>query len=115
MRTMAAYQVFFGGDRKEINAGPLQILLERRFTALGRLIKAAAEFGVACIDKELFAGFGIFDHNQPGIRQFDLSRIPQADGDQFMAPIEQGQRPFPARLAEKIGNQKDKRSSFERV
>ena len=49
------------------------------------------------------------------IRQLDLARVPQADGEHFVALVEQAQRALPARRADEIRDDEDQRAPFDRV
>ena len=53
--------------------------------------------------------------DQTNIRQIDFARVPQADGQDFMTLVEQAQRTFPARFADKIGHDKHQRALLDRV
>ena len=46
------------------------------FAALGRIVKALAEFAVVRVDVELFACFGIFHDDWADIRQFGFAWVP---------------------------------------
>ena len=60
-------------------------------------LEAAAESGVVGVDVELLAGLGVLHDQRADVGQLDLARVEQPDGDDLVAPVEQAQRPLPAR------------------
>ncbi len=84
-----AAQILFGRQREEIDACPTDACVQTLRALPGRFGKATPKRSIAGIDIEMLACLGILDHDQTRVGQFDLARIPQPDGDQFVASIEQ--------------------------
>ena len=82
---------------------------------LGGLLEALAELLVVRVHVQLLAGLGIFHDDRADVGQLDLARVPQADGQHLVAPVEQAQRPLPARRADEIGDDEDQRALLDGV
>ena len=65
-------------------------------STIGNLGQAGAEALVARVDRPLTAGLGILDHQQADIRQSELARVDDLDGDDLASTSEPRERRAPA-------------------
>ena len=91
-------QVVLGRHLVQVDAGPLDGVLQLALAPPGRSLEAQAELGIARVDRQELARLGVLHDDQPGIGQLELAGIRQADGHQLVALAEQRQgAPSPAR------------------
>jgi hypothetical protein len=64
-------------------------------STIGDLGQAAAKAHVTGVDRPLAAGFRIFDDQQADVRQSDLTRVEDLDGDDLASTAEPSQRRRP--------------------
>src|SRR5579871_991613 len=96
------HKIIVGGDGMEVDAGsrrgPADCLVAR--SAGGT--KPAPQLGIARIDEQLFAGFGVLDDEQTGVGKIELASIEQPDGDDLVASGEVEEGALPVRLADEV-------------
>jgi hypothetical protein len=84
-------QVVFGGQLQRVHARAGQRLAQLGF-ALGRDAREAlAEAGVVGVHQQLFPGLGIAQGEEAQIRHFQLQRIEQSHGHDFVPQGQLGQ------------------------
>src|SRR5919202_3969402 len=99
-----ADQVFLGRERQRVHPAALEGLVQCSFAPPRRLLEAPAELAVVRVHVELLAGLRVLHDDRADVRQFRLARVPQADGEDFVPPVQQGQRPLPPRRADEVGD-----------
>ena len=92
-----ADQVVVGRERQRLDPGSAERAADFCLATPGRLREAAPEAGVVGVDVELLAGLGVLHDQRAHVRQLDLARVEQPDGHDFVPPVEQAERPLPAR------------------
>ncbi len=115
MRTMARDQVFVGGERDGVHAGPLERLAEGRFAAVRSFLEAPSEALVVGVYVELLAGLGVLHDQRTDVRQLDLASVEEANGQHLVALGEQVERSLPARCADEVGDHEDERAALDRA
>ena len=115
MRTMARTRSSSVESDRASTPARLNAPITVRLAPLRRLLEAASESGVVRVDVELLAGLGVLHDQRADVGQLDLARVEQANGDDFVPPVEQAQRPVPARGADEVRDDEDERASLDRV
>ena len=80
-----ADEVLVGRERDGVDARTPERVGQRRFAPLRRLPEPSPEALVVRVDVQLLAGLGVLDDDRADVRQLDLARVEQPDGQHLVA------------------------------
>ena len=101
-------QVIVGGDLEEVDPGSDAGGGNSLFSLRRGFGESLSELGICGVDGHLFAGLGVLYDDEAGVWEFDFLRVDDAYGDDLVACRQTSKRNIPARVAEEVGDDKDK-------
>src|SRR5207253_2577656 len=108
-------QIVIGAKLEGVHSGLAKRAAQFLLPPFGGCGETLAKAPIVRIDENLLAGFGILNNEEAEIRQLHFQRVVQAHGDNFVASRELRERFRPARRANEIGHEKDKRAALQDI
>jgi hypothetical protein len=108
-------EVVVGAELEGVDAGAGERLAQLRLALLGGGGEALAEALVVGVDDDLLAGLGVLHRHQADVGQVHLERVEQAHRRHLVALRELAEGAFPARRADEVGDDEDRRAALDRA